>query len=191
MRGPHFVSMFDAVPEALAELKRKLQLSLHGVGKYRIAVMAEKQKMRNEEQFVAAAEMRNFLLQSFIELGGSFDLRANFKNQLTVSKLHMCKLAIKFGFYHSDVRNAQTAMFDIDMHALDELCTVLVRRLTTQHTHTRARTPTRARRHTARAGAHTHKTPHVGEVARREARHDESPSVALDVRHAKDLALSL
>jgi hypothetical protein len=32
-----------------------------------------------------------------VELGGSFDLKANFKNKLTVSKLHMCKVAIKFG----------------------------------------------------------------------------------------------
>ena len=32
-----------------------------------------------------------------MELGGSFDLKANFKNKLTVSKLHMCKVAIKFG----------------------------------------------------------------------------------------------
>jgi hypothetical protein len=32
-----------------------------------------------------------------------------------------CALA---GFYHSDMRNEQTAMFDIDMPAIDELCSV-------------------------------------------------------------------
>ena len=26
MRGPHFVSLFDALPDALSELKRKLQV---------------------------------------------------------------------------------------------------------------------------------------------------------------------